>query len=105
VIIDERTYTCLPGKLPDFMNVYTNVGRPIQWPILGSPLGIFVTDVGILNQVVLWWRFDSMADRELRRAELAAAPGWGQYMATALPFLAQQENRILVPTALSPMKS
>jgi len=46
------------------MNVYTNVGRPIQWPILGSPLGIFVTDVGILNQVVLWWRFDSMADRK-----------------------------------------
>ena len=39
-----------------------------------------------------------------RRAKLAAAPGWGDYLEAATPFLLKMENRILVPTAFSPMK-
>lgn len=104
MIIDERSYTTLPGKVKAFLEVYERLARPIQWPILGEPIGFFVTEVGTLNQVVHLWRYDSMADREQRRAKLAVAPGWSNYLDTATPLLLKMENRILVPTAFSPLK-
>ena len=72
--------------------------------IVGEPIGFFVTEIGTLNQVVHLWKYDSMADREQRRAKLAGAPNWGDYLDAATPFLLRMENRILVPTAFSPMK-
>jgi hypothetical protein len=104
MIIDERTYTCHPGRVKAFLEVYERLARPIQWPILGDPIGFFVTEVGTLNQVVHLWKYDSMADREQRRARLATAPNWGDYLDAATPHLVRMENRILVPTAFSPMK-
>ncbi|QCK84649.1 NIPSNAP family protein [Phreatobacter aquaticus] len=104
MVIDERTYTCLPGKAKNFLEVYQRLAKPIQWPILGDPIGFFVTEIGELNQVVHMWRYESMADREQRRAKLATAAGWGDYLDAATPFLLKMENRILVPTAFSPMK-
>ena len=73
MIIDERTYTCHPGKVKAFLEVYERLAKPIQWPLLGDPIGFFVSDIGTLNQVVHMWRYDSMADREQRRAKLATA--------------------------------
>jgi hypothetical protein len=105
MIIDERTYTCFPGKLKHFLDIYEGRGKPIQWPILNDPLAMFVTETGMLNQVGIWWRFASVGDRGARRAALSAAPGWSEYMSDALQFLQCQENRILVPTALSPLKT
>lgn len=104
MIIDERTYHCHPGKMASFLKVYQELAKPIQWPILGEPIGFFTTEIGALNCVVHLWRYDSMADREQRRAKLALAAGWGDYLSAATPFLARMENRILVPTAFSPMK-
>ena len=104
MIIDERTYTCHPGKVKAFLEVYERLAKPIQWPLLGDPIGFFVSDIGTMNQVVHMWRYDSMADREQRRAKLATAAGWGAYLDAATPFLVKMENRILVPTAFSPMK-
>ncbi len=101
VIIDARTYACYPGKLPEFLAIYTSAGMPIQWPILGEPLAILTTDVGTLNEVVFWWRYDDSGDRDRRRSQLAAAPGWQSYLEVALPLLRTQSNCILHPTALS----
>ncbi len=104
VIIDERTYTVIPGKLGAWQDVYETLGKPIQWPILGDPLGFFTTEVGELQQIVHWWRYDSFADRETRRAALAAHPEWGKYLAAALPLLSRMENRIITPLRFSPLK-
>lgn len=104
MIIDLRTYTALPGKLPAFLKIYNEMARPIQWPLLGDPIGFFTTEVGELNQVVHMWRYDSQADREQRRAKLAVAPGWTDYLAQATPLLLKMENKLIVPTAFSPMK-
>jgi hypothetical protein len=104
IIIDERTYTCHPGKLGAFQDVYEQLGKPVQWPILGDPIGFFTTEVGELQQIVHWWRYDSFADREVRRAKLAADPRWPEYLASALPLLQRMENRILTPLRFSPMK-
>ena len=44
---------------------------------LGEPYGYFVTETGDLNQFVHMWRYDSMADREQRRAAMYRDPRAG----------------------------
>jgi NIPSNAP len=104
MIIDERTYTCHPGKVKAFLDVYGRLGKPIQWPIVGEPVGFFTTDTGLLGQVVDWWKYQSMADREQCPLSLSSAPGWSAYLDAAMPLLCALENRILVPTSFSPLK-
>lgn len=104
MIIDERSYLCHPGRVADFLKIYETRAKPIQWPILGEPIGFFVTEVGTINTVVHLWRYESMGEREKLRAQLQAAPGWQDYVRDAGAFLQKMENRILVPTSFSPMR-
>lgn len=77
---------------------------PIQKEILANPIGFFTSEVGALNQITLMWGYDSMADREQRRAMLAADGRWQDYLKSFPPVLERQENRIWVPTDFSPIK-
>ena len=104
MIIDERTYTCHLGKVKTFLEVYERLGKPVQWPIVGEPIGFFTIDIGILGQVVHMWKYENMADREQRRLKLSSAPGWSAYLEASMPLLSALENRILVPTSFSPLK-
>lgn len=104
MIIDERTYTCHPGKTKAWLEIYERLGKPIQWPIVGEPIGFFTTDTGTLGQVVHMWRYESMADYETLRRKLSAAPGWSDYVAASMPLLVKLESRILVPASFSPLK-
>jgi len=104
MIIDERTYTCYPGKVKAFLDVYERLGKPIQWPIIGEPIGFFTTETGTLCQVVHMWKYESMADREQCRLKLSSAPGWADYLEASMPLLCALENRILVPASFSPLK-
>ena len=104
MIVDLRTYTMVPGRLNAWLKLYETDGYPIHVRHLGEPIGIFTTDVGTLNQVVLLWRYESQADRERRRARSrpirigfpiarrAADAGNVQH----------QENKIIKSTAFSP---
>ncbi|MCM5572188.1 NIPSNAP family protein [Burkholderiaceae bacterium FT117] len=98
MLIDHRTYQVHPGKLNEFLKIYGEQGLPIQKRYLGEPFGWFVShDIGPLNQVVHMWKYESLADREQRRAGLAADPDWQAYLAKASPLLASMENKILRP--------
>ncbi|HVL56692.1 MAG TPA: NIPSNAP family protein [Burkholderiaceae bacterium] len=98
MIIDHRTYTLHPGKINEFLKIYGSEGYAIQTEHLGAPFGWFTSmDIGPLNQVVHLWRYDSLADREQRRAKLAADPRWQAYLAKVMPLMMQMENKILNP--------
>jgi hypothetical protein len=62
--------------------------------------------VGTLNQVVHIWKYESMGDREKRRAAMVADPAWQAFLAesAALGALQTQESKILVPVSFSPLK-
>jgi hypothetical protein len=104
VILEERTYVIKPGEVQAYLERYERHGKPIHWQYLGEPVGWFVTDAGELNQVVHLWRYASMAEREARRAALYADPGWNAYRAQAGERVVHQSNRIMRPTAFSPMR-
>lgn len=104
MIIEERTYTLFPGKLKEFIALYQGVGLPIQTRILKGMVGFFHTEIGELNQVVHWWRYESMEERARLRAELSAAEGWEDYVARVTPLFCRQESRILNPLPWSPLR-
>lgn len=104
MIVEERTYHVFTGKLPEVVRMYETEGTHIQQRFLGNLIGAFTVDVGALSSIVQLWGYDSYAERERRRAELQADPGWKDFLSRLQPLLHTQENRILVPTAFSPIR-
>lgn len=102
MLVELRTYTFHPGKLPEFLHVYEQEGLEVQKRVLGHMVGYFTTEIGPLNQVVHLWAYESLDDRAARRAELAADAQWAGYLAKILPMIQTMESKILVPTSFSP---
>ncbi|MDX6511028.1 MAG: hypothetical protein QOE36_532, partial [Gaiellaceae bacterium] len=76
----------------------------IQQRHLGDLVGAFTVDIGDLSSIVHLWSYDSLGERERRRAELQKDPAWQDFLKRLQPLLHVQKNRILVPTAYSPLK-
>jgi hypothetical protein len=104
MIIDERTYTLPAGKVPELLALYEKEGLAIQSSYLGKPFGYFFTEVGTINQIVHMWAYESMADREQRRAKMMADPAWQAYLKKAAPYFMNMENRILKSAPFWPVK-
>ncbi len=104
MIVEQRTYTFKPGNAQQFMAVYETEGLPVQNRILGGLIGFFFTEIGALNQTVALWRYDSLADREARRAELSKDADWQAFLPKAAPLIERQEVAILNPAPFSPIK-
>lgn len=101
MIVDHRTYDVIPGKLNAYVELYKTQGWPLQKKYLGNCLGWYISmDIGSLNQIVHMWGYESLQDRAERRAKLAADPGWGAFLAQAMPMLQKMENKILTPVAM-----
>lgn len=102
MIVDHRTYTVAHGRMEEYLERYERVALPIQLRHLGRLLGFYVSDIGPLNQVVHLWAYDSLADREARRARMAADPEWQAFMKGNAGTFVHQEIKILKPTRFSP---
>lgn len=105
MIFDLRIYTCHPGKAAEWLKLYEEKGYAIQLKYLGKPLFFTTTEVGTLNQIVHCWPFQSMADREQRRAAMDADPGWAEYrrLSSHAGYIARQEDMILKSVSFSPL--
>jgi len=104
VIVEERTYHVITGKLPEVVKLYADEGIELQQEYLGNLLGWFTVDVGELSSVVSLWGYESYGERERRRAELQADERWKAFLARLQPLLHTQWNRIMVPTSFSPIR-
>jgi NIPSNAP len=97
MIVEQRTYTTLPGRVRDYLALYETEGLAIQKRILGRLVGYYRSEIGDLNQIVHLWAYSDLDERLQRRAVLLADPGFKAYVQKMLPLLARQESRILVP--------
>ncbi len=104
MIVEQRTYTLHPGKVPEYLRNYESEGMAIQTRILGRMVGYFTTEIGPLNQIIHMWGYDSFEERAKRRAQMAADPGWKAYIAKIQPLIQTQETKILIPTSFSPIR-
>lgn len=103
MIYEERIYTIKPGYLQQYIRNYETLGLPVQLEVLQRLVGFWTTEIGGLNKVVHIWAYDSLDDRLARRAALARHPKWPAYLDANLALIEEQENRVLVPTAFSPL--
>lgn len=101
MFVEQRTYSLVPGGTAEYIRLYEEGGRAVQERILGPMLGCYTRDVGELNQLVYFWRFESMDDRTRRRQALMADPEFKDFRGRIRHLVLKQENTILVP-ALPP---
>ena len=104
MIVEERTYTLKPGAIGVYYADYDPRGLAIQTRILGNLIGYFHTEIGELNQVVHLWGYDSLAERERRRAALFADADWLDYLKQSPDIVVRMQSRILVPAPFSPIR-
>jgi len=104
LILEQRDYHVFTGRLNELVRLYAEEGIAIQEEILGGLVGVFTTDVGSLSTYTSLWRYDSFGERETRRARLQSDERWQQFLAKIQPLIHTQQNRILVPTAFSPLR-
>jgi hypothetical protein len=104
VIVEERTYHVYTGKLAEVVRLYADEGTDMQQRHLGNLIGAFTVDIGDVSSIVQLWGYDSFAERERRRAELQADEGWKDFLKRLTPLIHTQRNRILLPTAFSPIR-
>ena len=104
MIVEQRDYHVFTGKLNELVRLYGEEGIAIQEEILGGLIGVFTTDIGALSTYTSLWRYDSFDERERRRAQLQADERWRLFLAKIQPLIHTQQNRILVPTAFSPLR-
>ena len=106
MIIDHRTYTFRPGTMRGWLAKYETEGLAIQRQYLGEFLGMFTTEIGNLHQVVFMWGYDSLGDREARRAAMEADPRWEQFIQEVwdLGAIEAQDIKMLRPVGFSPIR-
>ena len=77
VLLDVRTYKCLPGRVPAQLELYKKFGYPIQLRYMGEPLCYAVAESGELNTFTHVWVYANAADREDKRAQHGQGSGLG----------------------------
>lgn len=102
MILDHRTYTVKHGEMAAYLERYERMALPVQLQHLGSLVGFYVSDIGPLNQVVHIWAYDSLEDRERRRAAMQADPRWHDFTRVNAGTFTHQEIKILKPANFSP---
>jgi len=97
MIFDHRIYTIRPNRLNDFLALYEAQGLPLQREYLGEPFGFFYTYIGKLGRVIHLWKYESLADRDERRARMEADPRWQAYREKVIEtdYLLDMQNEIL----------
>jgi NIPSNAP len=102
MIYEHRTYTVAHGKMDTYLLRYEQHALPIQLKHLGRLLGFFVSEIGPLNQVLHIWVYDSLADREQRRAAMELDPAWQAFKEINRGTFVEQEVKILRGTRFNP---
>ncbi|MEZ5646068.1 MAG: NIPSNAP family protein [Burkholderiaceae bacterium] len=102
MIIEHRTYTVVHGQMDDYLARYEQYGLPVLRRHLGRLQGCYLSEIGPLNQVLHVWIYDSLAERERRRAQLESDPEWQAFKVTNRGTFTHQEVRILRPAKFSP---
>src|SRR6266700_7741686 len=104
MIVDQRDYHVYTGKLNELVRLYETEGIELQQSYLGNLIGVFTTDIGALSTYTSMWGYESFAEREHRRARLQADERWRGFLRRIQPLIHTQQNRILLPTAFSPIR-
>lgn len=95
MIYEMRTYRLKTGTVPAYLKLVSEEGIAIQRGHLVHLVGYYATEVGPLNEIVHVWGYRDLADREARRAALAADPAWVAFLPKIQALIETMESKIL----------
>ncbi|MGJ7613507.1 MULTISPECIES: NIPSNAP family protein [unclassified Variovorax] len=104
MIVEHRLYTFRPGTIEQWREKYESEGLPVQKRHLNRFVGLYISEIGRLHTSVLMWAYDSLSDREARRAAMYADPDWQSFIKSvwALDAIQSQDVMIMNPAPSSP---
>lgn len=102
MIIDYRAYTLQSGTVAAFMVLFETEGLEPQVRICGNFLGLYRTEIGNVNQIIMMFAYDDAVERQKRRDLLFKDPAFQAYLQKVRPLLRDQEVRMLVPSRCNP---
>lgn len=103
MMYEMRTYRMKTGSVPAYLKIIGEEGIAIQKSYLGQLVGYFFSEIGPLNEIVHIWAYADLADRETRRAALAADTRWQAVLQKIVPLIETMENKILKAAPFSPL--
>ena len=106
MIVDLRTYSVRPNKMPQELDLYAKHGLAPPVRHLGAPPAYLYGDSGDINTLVHLWLFKDAADRACKRPAMASDPEWRAYLKLAeeADFLVGQHNSLMLPASFAPIK-
>lgn len=107
MIYELRTYYIMPGKMPDIQSRFANHTLGFFERHGVEVVGFWTELVGQNDTLVYITAFESMADREEKWNGFMADPEWLAVRAETEKdgqIVARVENRLLQPTAFSPLQ-
>lgn len=107
MIYELRIYEVAPGKLPAVNERFANHTLKFFEKHGIRVVGFWTEEVGTSNQLVYMTAFDSLADRERRWGAFQQDPEWLRLRTETEregPMVLRIHNRILRPTAYSPLQ-
>jgi hypothetical protein len=102
MVIDHRCYTLHIGAVTTFMELFEKEGLEPQVRILGNFMGLFKTEIGNINQIIMMFGYEDAGDRQRRREQLYLDPAFQSYLIKVRPLLKEQEVRLLTPSKCNP---
>ncbi|MGI9421742.1 MAG: NIPSNAP family protein [Hyphomicrobiaceae bacterium] len=102
MIVNIRTYTLVPRKLPTYLKLFEDVALPVMQRHGLELMGYYTSVVGPQNQLVHLWRYDSLADMERKRAARDADAGWLEFQKQTEGLVLMQEDKVMKPAPFSP---
>jgi len=104
MIFELRTYTLQPGKTEDYWRSYVDGGWAAQDPrIKEHMIGYFQSQMGELNQIVHFWKFDDLDQRKELRAANYARSDWDNHLKKIRPMMLEQKTELLLPSPVPGM--
>ena len=102
MVVDFRAYTLKIGTVQAFVEMFQNEGLEPQQRILGNFMGLYRTEIGDLNQIVMMFGYADAGERERRRTALFKDPAFAAYLKKARELIVKQEVRLLVAAPFNP---
>ena len=102
MVVDCRIYTLRPGAVAEFFEMFEKEGLEPQQRICGHFMGLYRTEIGDVNQIVMMFGYADAGERERRRAQLYKDPAFAAYVKKARELITKQEVRLLVGASFNP---
>ena len=103
VVIEERSFQLKPGGIPSFVDLCKTFGESALTCMEGRIIGAFMSMIGPLHNVALWWWFEDVSEREARHDVLRKSAEWQEFTAAISPVVIEQSSIIMVPRPVPEM--